>query len=108
MTTLVQEVFAGSINPGQLKIVRDIVTPTGPTTDIDTSAVFSDVRANYAITGNPDGSIRVEHLIPDGAGGSHPAAWMALTPCATWSVSQISPTWKSMCPSHPPISSGTA
>ena len=67
MTTLVQQVFSGEINPGQLKIVRDIVTPTGPSTDIDT-AVFSDVRANYAITGNPDGSIRVEHLVPDGAG----------------------------------------
>ena len=36
MTTLVQAVFAGTINPGQLKIVRDIVSADG-TGDIDTA-----------------------------------------------------------------------
>ncbi|MGM5024520.1 peroxidase family protein [Tardiphaga sp. 862_B3_N4_1] len=70
MTTLVSSVLSGTVNPGQLKIVRDIVSATG-TGDTDT-AVFSDIRANYTITGNADGSIRVEHLIPDGAGGFTP------------------------------------
>ena len=58
MTTLVQKVFSGEINPGQLKIVRDIVTPTGPSTDIDT-AVYSDVRANYSFSALADGTLVV-------------------------------------------------
>ena len=70
MTTLVEGIFAGTINPGQLKIVRDIA-PGVQNADTDV-AVFSDIRANYAITGNSDGSIRVEHLVPDGAGGFTP------------------------------------
>lgn len=67
MTTLVSRIFSGAVNPGQLKIVRDIVT-LGSAADSDT-AVFSDIRANYSITANADGAIRVEHLVPDGAGG---------------------------------------
>ena len=58
MTTLVSGIFAGTINPGQLKIVRDIVTPTGPSTDIDT-AVYSDVRANYSFSAQADGTLVV-------------------------------------------------
>jgi Ca2+-binding RTX toxin-like protein len=70
MKTLVSSVFSGAVNPGQLKIVRDIVAADG-TADTDIAA-FSDIRANYSITGNADGSIRVEHLVPDGAGGFLP------------------------------------
>jgi Ca2+-binding RTX toxin-like protein len=72
MKTLVSQVLSGAINPGQLKIVRDI-TSDGVTAANDTDiAVFSDIRANYAITANADGAIRVEHLVPDGAGGFTP------------------------------------
>ena len=57
MTTLVQKVFSGLINPGQIKIVRDIVS-TGPTSDVDT-AVYSDVRANYSFSARADGTLVV-------------------------------------------------
>jgi Ca2+-binding RTX toxin-like protein len=77
MTTLASAMFAGTINPGQLSIVRTIRDSTvqeaaGETTDsngvadIDI-AVFSDVRANYTITSNADGSISVAHVtVTDG------------------------------------------
>lgn len=55
MTTLVQKVFAGEINPGQLKIVRDIVS-SGPNSDVDT-VVYSDVRANYSFAARADGTL---------------------------------------------------
>ena len=60
MTTLVQKVFSGEINPGQLKIVRDIVSTGDNVADIDT-AVYSDVRANYSFSARPDGSLVVSH-----------------------------------------------
>ncbi len=58
--TLQQAVFAGLINPGQLVIVREIVTPTAAQTagNIDT-AVFSGPRADYDITVvTPPGALR--------------------------------------------------
>jgi Ca2+-binding RTX toxin-like protein len=60
MTTLVQKVFSGQINPGQLKIVRDIVSTGDTTPDIDT-AVYSDVRANYSFTARADGALVVSN-----------------------------------------------
>ena len=45
MTTLVTKVMSGQINPGQLKIVRDIVDIKDNVADVDT-ALFSDVMAN--------------------------------------------------------------
>ena len=59
MTTLVNKVMSGEINPGQLKIARKIETADG-TGDTDI-AIFSDVRANYTITGNANGTITVAH-----------------------------------------------
>ena len=56
---LVTEVFNGTYNPGQFRIVREILTADG-SGDIDT-AVFSDMRANYTITSNDDGSLTVAH-----------------------------------------------
>ena len=50
MTTLVQKVFAGTINPGQLKIVRDIVATDDTRADIDT-AVYSDVLRQLLVLG---------------------------------------------------------
>ena len=45
MSALRTEVFAGTIKPGQIRTVREIITPAAGTF-VDT-AVFSDVRANY-------------------------------------------------------------
>lgn len=59
-----------TLNPGQLSIVREIVVDDG-VGDTDT-AVYGDVRANYTISQNADGSIRVSHdtvtagLVSDG------------------------------------------
>ncbi|MFN7130441.1 MAG: peroxidase family protein [Myxococcales bacterium] len=57
--TLQQAMFAGTINPGQLRIVREILWAS-PGSDIDV-AVFSEPRANYDITRDPDGALRVVH-----------------------------------------------
>ncbi|MEI2297169.1 peroxidase family protein [Ensifer sp. MJa1] len=49
-----------TIVPTQLHIVREVVEDDGAgDTDI---AAFNDVRANYTITSNGDGSIRVDHV----------------------------------------------
>lgn len=60
MTTLVNKVMSGLINPGQLKIVRDIVDIKDNVADIDT-AQFSDVMANYSFSTASDGALRVSH-----------------------------------------------
>ena len=59
MTDLVTPIFNRTYNPGQLQIVREILTANG-TGDIDT-VVFSDVRANYTISSNTDGSLTIAH-----------------------------------------------
>lgn len=55
--TLQQAVFAGLVDPGNLRIGREVVTPASPGS-IDT-AVFSSVRADYTVTANANGSISV-------------------------------------------------
>jgi hypothetical protein len=63
MTTLRADVFAGRIDPGDIKIVRSIETaPAG--NDIGT-AVFSGPRANYTITPNIN---RTEMIVTDNIG----------------------------------------
>ena len=69
MTELVADIFAGTINPGQLGIIREIRTtaldgtPIGP--DFDT-AVFSEPLNNYTID-NPDTGVTiVSHNLLDG------------------------------------------
>lgn len=65
MTNLASSMFSGVINPGQLGIVRTIRTANG-LGDTDT-AVFSDIRANYTITSNANGSVTVTHVtVSDG------------------------------------------
>ena len=59
MKTLTTAMFSGAINPAQLGIVRTIRTDTS-TGDTDIAA-FSDLRANYDITPNPDGTVTVVH-----------------------------------------------
>lgn len=59
MTTLASRMFSGEINPGRLSIVRTIREADG-TGDTDI-AVFSDLRANYDIAMNANGTITVAH-----------------------------------------------
>ncbi len=74
MTTLAASMFNGSINPGQLGIVRTIrnstteeeLSPTDNIVDSDgiadvDRAVFSGALAEYDIDFNPDGTITVAH-----------------------------------------------
>lgn len=60
MTQLMTQMFNGIYNPGQLVVVREILTADG-SDDVDT-AVFTDDRANYDITFNVDGTITVAHV----------------------------------------------
>ncbi len=69
MAELQAAMFAGTLNPGQLRIVREILTPTTVTDDFDT-AVFSDAFANYALTANGDGSWTVAHTAGTQADGT--------------------------------------
>ena len=59
MRELTAQVFAGQINPGQLVIVREILTAE-EFGEVDI-AVFSDDFENYDITYNDDGTITVAH-----------------------------------------------
>ena len=51
--------FAGNVDPGNLRIVREILTP-GANTDTDT-AVFRNPINTYTITHNANGSITVDN-----------------------------------------------
>jgi Ca2+-binding RTX toxin-like protein len=66
--TLQQAVFAGTVDPGDIVAVREILAPSSTVGDIDT-AVFSDALANYTITSNADGSTTVAHTAGGGGGG---------------------------------------
>ncbi|NOV16620.1 hypothetical protein E5S70_11120 [Ensifer adhaerens] len=66
MTTLAAAMFNGTINPGQLAIVRTIrdsndQVDSDGIADIDT-AVFSGARAEYDITFNTNGTVTVAHV----------------------------------------------
>ncbi|KRE00280.1 hypothetical protein ASE63_09405 [Bosea sp. Root381] len=63
MTSLAAAMFNGTINPGQLSIVRTIRNSddqpdSDGIADVDT-AVFSGAVANYALAFNPDGTVTV-------------------------------------------------
>lgn len=67
--TLQEAVFNGTVDPGDIVAVREVVSDPNPG-DIDT-AVFSDVRANYNVS-TVGGVTTVTHLVPaggDGGGG---------------------------------------
>ena len=65
--SLSQLMIAGKINPGQLEIVREILydnATDGSNPNNDTNvdvALFSDIRANYTITKNANGTTTVNH-----------------------------------------------
>ncbi|UTW07475.1 peroxidase family protein [Pseudomonas benzenivorans] len=61
--TLLDAVFAGTINPGQLQIVREILPGDGGF-NFDT-AMYSGPLANYLIIENGDGTFTVEDLGED-------------------------------------------
>ncbi|MGE3324461.1 MAG: peroxidase family protein [Acidimicrobiia bacterium] len=67
LSQLQAAVFAGTIDPGTISIVREIL-PGTPGSDIDT-ALFQGPRADYDITFTPDG-VRVTHA--RGTGGPVP------------------------------------
>ncbi len=75
MTQLRTDVLARRINPGDIVIIRSIVTPVvsgdcsdSLPTNCDT-AQFSGPLAEYTITFNGDGSVTVDHLAGLGADG---------------------------------------
>jgi Ca2+-binding RTX toxin-like protein len=59
MNEIKAEMLAGTINPGQLKIVREIIID--PADSARDTAVYSDNLANYDITLNADGTRTVNH-----------------------------------------------
>jgi len=65
--TLQQAVFAGLLDPGNIFIVREILSNPGPS-DVDT-ALFSGASADYLVTANPNGSITITHTAALGGGG---------------------------------------
>jgi len=71
--TLQEAVFAGLVDPGDLRMVREIVTEPTPLATIDT-ALFSGPVANYTITQPSPGVVRVA----DG-GGAGPDGTDTLT-----------------------------
>jgi Ca2+-binding RTX toxin-like protein len=60
LTELVPDMMAGTYNPGQLQIVREILTGA-PGFD---TAVFTGNLADYTITTAPDGTVTVAHNTP--------------------------------------------
>ncbi len=68
MTALTAEVFAGTINPGQLGIVRTIRTDT-TTGDIDV-ARYQGLRSEYAFSATADGQLIVRHVIENQLDGT--------------------------------------
>jgi hypothetical protein len=65
--TLQQAVFAGLVDPGNIFIVRELLSNPGPG-DLDT-ALFSGASADYTITANLNGSVTVAHTAALGGGG---------------------------------------
>jgi Ca2+-binding RTX toxin-like protein len=59
-----------TLNPGQLSIVREILDGDEGNTGIDT-AVYRDLRENYSVVREADGSITVTHLVAAPVGGGN-------------------------------------
>jgi Ca2+-binding RTX toxin-like protein len=62
MTELVPDMLAGTINPGQLQIAREILEGNGQF-NFDT-AMFSGNLAEYTISNAADGTVTVTHVTP--------------------------------------------
>ncbi len=59
----------GAINPGQLTIVREIVSTADAVPDIDT-AVYQGNRSEYAFAATSDGQVIVSHAVEDSLDGT--------------------------------------
>ena len=57
MRDLIPDMLSGAINPGQLQIVREVLTASGP--DFDT-AMYGGIFANYTINSGADGTTTVK------------------------------------------------
>ena len=57
---ILPQLLDGSISPTQLQITREILD-AGQDADVDV-AVYYDLRDNYSIRSNPDGSVSVTHI----------------------------------------------
>ncbi|MFC5462307.1 peroxidase family protein [Massilia niabensis] len=68
IAALREDMLSGAINPGQLRIVREILQSTTKTTETD-RAVYSDLRANYDISRNIDNTWTVAHARGTAADG---------------------------------------
>ncbi|SDS37767.1 Fibronectin type III domain-containing protein [Friedmanniella luteola] len=77
--TLAADVAAGVVDPGDLVVVREVVTPVAAqTAGQRDSAVFGDVESNYTVTttggdgtlGSPGSVTTVVHNPPAGGGGA--------------------------------------
>jgi Ca2+-binding RTX toxin-like protein len=70
MTTLAAKMFSGEINPGQLRIHREITTSGADTNpDIDT-ARFQGNRSEYAFSATADGQVIVSHAVENSLDGT--------------------------------------
>ena len=69
MKELVTEMFNGTYNPGQLRIVREIVTTADAVPDIDV-AKFQGARGEYAFSATADGQVIVSHAVEDSLDGT--------------------------------------
>ena len=102
MTTLAPAMFNGTINPGQLGIVRTIRNSTeqealGQTTDSDgvadvDRAVFSGNRDEYDITFNPDGTVIVAHTGGLATDGTDTLRNIEILDFADQDISLLAPT----------------
>ncbi|MBD8629355.1 heme peroxidase [Oxalobacteraceae sp. CFBP 8753] len=61
ISELKTDMLNGTINPGQLRIIREIITDPAAKSDTDT-AVYSDLYSNYDLSRNADGTWTVAHL----------------------------------------------
>ncbi|MBL0276692.1 MAG: choice-of-anchor D domain-containing protein [Anaeromyxobacter sp.] len=60
MAAVRADVFSGRLHPGELSIVRRILTAGAGPADVDT-AVYSGARAEYLVARNADGTVTVDH-----------------------------------------------
>ena len=63
MSAFRARVFAGTLDPGSISIVRSIVSTGALASNVDT-AVYSSPLAEYDITFNANGSVTVDHTAP--------------------------------------------
>lgn len=63
LATLRDAVFAGTVDPGNVVAVREIIAPPNVANDVDT-ATFSDVRSRYTVTTNGAVTTVTHHPVP--------------------------------------------